>query len=109
MKKRVTVSIDVDIEMPIDRAKACLESYQAIIERDGSVNSMFEHIAFNVAINGQEEFIEGIGVVSWIKKRESPVVVNLDRDSVEFEIDHEKCDCCPAVTGGEVCGGCEYL
>ncbi len=81
IKKLVTIVVDVEIEMPFEYEDAILGLYQETMDTNGEVNDIYEHIAYNFVINGEDSFIEGIGVING----ESPVRASLD-EPCNFDI-----------------------
>lgn len=92
MKKIVTVSMDVEIEIDDGTAKKCLESYVDVMDEDGDMIGMLEHIAYNVIINGQLRFIEGVGKIrgKHIRSDDAVAAVDIDYNSVCFDIEDSK-------------------
>ena len=63
--KKIKVSVETEIEIEFDENslefKELFEAYKEVIDNDGDYNTMAEHICYNVARLGVDEFIEGIG------------------------------------------------
>lgn len=90
-----TIKIEGEMELEYDENsiefKEALESYQKIIEQNGSKESMLKHVAFHITRFGVESMVEGVGHVAMNGRKQgepfSGINVKEDYDEFDFEIE----------------------
>ena len=93
MKARIKIEGEIELSYDENSAefKEALESYQDVIEKNGTKGSMLRHVAFYVTRFGTDGMIEGVGYVGYngrVPKKEpySGIMVGEDFDEFDFEI-----------------------
>lgn len=84
LKAQIIITQQLEIEIPMNKIDTLLKGFREIIDEYGDEPEMFEHIAYNVAINGSE-FVEGIGKVKVNGIGNSDISVEYKRSDIEME------------------------
>ena len=86
MKKKVTITQEVVVDIPDSKVDDVESAYTQIIDECGTLDDVFEHIAYNYAINCAYA-VEAVGPITDIPSHHAKdeIVVKRDRGLIEME------------------------
>jgi hypothetical protein len=87
LKMTVMADIEYDYDPDSKEFKDALAAYLEVVDKNGDINGMFEHITLNLNRWGADKMVEGVGFIG-ITGRPVPAKlfagITVDSDDLEF-------------------------